>query len=423
MNRLKLVPVTLGIVLALSTAACAAPQPAPTTPAPAAVVDLSLGISPRAVAAAPVDDAFTAAIAAFSVALLQRVATGQENYLTSSLSAELALAMTANGAGGQTLAQMEQVLAQGLTIDQLNAILPGYVRDLPSTDGAKFHLGNSLWVNDADNVNIEHDFLQTNANYYQAGTYRVPFDASGLEAINTWVRDKTDGMIPSMLDRLDGSRTALFLVNALAFDALWQDPYDGYQIHDGFFENAAGEQASATYMSSSEYGYLDDNMATGFTKPYDNGRYEFVALLPNQGVSMDAYLASLTGDKWISTLSHPKQASVSVDLPEFSFSYEASLKDQLIAMGMPDGFDQDTADFAKMGTMNGKPLFIADVKQKTFIDVTPSGTRAGGATAVQIDGSTAPAPSSLRFDRPFVFGIVDSNTKLPLFLGVLNQLG
>ena len=50
----------------------------------------------------------------FAVRLLQESITDKENLLISPLSLELALTMTANGAVGDTLTQMEKVLGQSL---------------------------------------------------------------------------------------------------------------------------------------------------------------------------------------------------------------------------------------------------------------------------------------------------------------------
>ena len=78
--------------------------------------------------AGPGAQAFTG----FGLELFRRSmkATPEENVLVSPLSVLSAMAMTANGAGGQTLSQMEEVL--GLPIDQLRAYLAAYTDSLPS---------------------------------------------------------------------------------------------------------------------------------------------------------------------------------------------------------------------------------------------------------------------------------------------------
>ena len=91
---------------------------------------------------------------------------------------------------------------------------------------------------------------------------------------------------------------------------------------------------------------------------------------------------------------------------------------------MTDAFGYD-ADFSGLGTTaSGDEVYIGRVLQKTFLSLTEKGTRAGAATAVDMWAlAVAPPPVvTLRFDRPFVYMLVDCETDLPLFIGVLNDL-
>ena len=62
----------------------------------------------------------------------------------------LALSMTANGAAGQTLSEMEAVLGGSLTIEQLNACLGAYVDSLPTCEKVKLSMSSAL-----SSINIE----------------------------------------------------------------------------------------------------------------------------------------------------------------------------------------------------------------------------------------------------------------------------
>jgi len=418
MRRTPLFP-TLLTVLALTALSSCAPGPA----------GLASADSPTPVGSpTPVDSPtptvqadFPTGTADFSVKMLQHQSDGQRNTLVSPLSIQFALALTANGASGQTLAQMEQVLG-GMPIADLNTALPGFVQGLPSTNGARFHLANSVWYNQAKGVNVQPSFLQLAKDTYGAGAFGEPFDEQTAKDINSWVSKNTDGMIPKMVDQLDPS-LAMVLLNALAFDAEWASPYMEPEVQKGTFTDAAGQKQQVEFMYSDEHLYLDDGKATGFAKSYADDSYRFVGLLPNEGVALTDYVASLTGKKLMATLAGAQDEVVHTSLPEFSFEYSASLKDGLTAMGMPDAFTP-SADFSRMGTMNGQPLRIDDVLHKTFIEVTPLGTRAGAATAVIMEAGAAPGAERkvVHLDRPFVFAIVDGKTNLPLFLGVVNSV-
>ena len=72
-----------------------------------------------------VDERFIQSTARFSMELFKR-SLGEDNSLVSPLSVLLALSMTANGADNETLEQMEKVLGDDITIDELNEYLYSY---------------------------------------------------------------------------------------------------------------------------------------------------------------------------------------------------------------------------------------------------------------------------------------------------------
>ena len=143
--------------------------------------DLTKGITPKNVSGRDADEAFALAQTGFALGLFKESASvnGYDNLLLSPLSVSLALSMTANGADGETLAEMEKVL--GMPIGELNEYYVQYMSSLPNGENCKFHIANSLWVK--DDFDVKQDFLQTNRNYYSAPVYTSPFDKQTLSVI------------------------------------------------------------------------------------------------------------------------------------------------------------------------------------------------------------------------------------------------
>ena len=168
-------------------------------------------------------EAENAKIMDFSLRLFQNCLQDGENTLVSPLSILSALGMTANGADGDTLAQMEATF--GLTTEEMNRYLYAYTHDLPQGEKYKLSPANAIWFRDREGLFFEEDFLQTNADWYDARLYRAPFDNSTLKEINEWVEAKTDGMIKDILDGIPVD-AIMYLVNALAFDAEWETIYN-----------------------------------------------------------------------------------------------------------------------------------------------------------------------------------------------------
>jgi len=409
--------VLLVVSLVAGTAGCAG---SPLVGNVASAADLMDGVSSRTVSGRAADADFIGSMADFSIDLFRESVTAGKNSLVSPLSVTLALAMTANGAQGETLTQMEQMLGRDIPLDALNEYLYSYVQNLPSQEKSILHIANSIWLrDDGDRLQVKPDFLQRNADFYGAAAFRAAFNDQTVKDINAWVSTNTDGMIDKILDRIE-PLDMLYLINAITFDAEWLSVYYENQIRKSDFTNISGSVQNVDFLFGSEYAYLEDDLATGFVKPYAGAYYSFAALLPNEGVTVDDYISSLTGDGFVSMMENAQSTLVYTSMPKFEFDYELSMVNALRALGMIDAFDSDIANFSAMGETSDGALYVGNVIHKTFISVDELGTRAGAATMVAMAGSAAPIdPKVVNLDRPFLFAIIDNTTNLPIFIGTV----
>ena len=384
--------------------------------------DLMEGIVPKEGQTRQIAPEFERAFAGFAVSLLQNTSKTGENTLISPLSAVMALAMTANGADTQTREEMETVLGGGvLPLEELNNSLFCCRKALSETQQLK--LANSIWFRDDQNrLTVELDFLQMNADYFGAGAYAAPFGGQTAADINTWVKEKTDGRIENIVDEIPHD-TMLYLINALAFEAEWETPYEKSDVSSGTFTNFEGTEQTAEMMYSDENKYISGDNVTGFIKPY-MGNYSFVALLPDENVSLEEYAAGLDGKTFRNLINNAIDATVHTATPKFNSGFSAELSDILQNMGMKDAFS-DTADFTNMGDWDN-PVYIDRIIHKTFISVDENGTKAGASTVVAITEEAAPEPQqktyTVTLDRPFMYAIVDDTTGMPVFIGTLTDI-
>ena len=359
----------------------------------------------------------------FGLRLFQAGKKDGENTLISPLSVLCALAMTTNGAKEETRAQMETVL--GMKAEDLNEYLYSYMKGLPRSETCKLDLANSIWFTDDDSFAVNRDFLQTNADYYGADLYQAPFNDATCRAINDWVKEKTDGMIPQILDHIPAD-AVMYLVNALAFDAQWASPYNENQVRENLFTREDGTKETVELLFDREHVYLETENAAGFLKYYDGDEYAFAALLPNEGVTVAELVDSLTGAELHELLTHPEDVPVETAIPKFESDYSAELSDVLRDMGMPLAFDGDRADFTDLGIADWN-IYISRVLHKTFISVGEKGTRAGAATVVEMAKNTSFMPpeevKTVFLDRPFVYMLVDCRTGTPFFIGTMMNPG
>lgn len=361
---------------------------------------------------------FTAAYMDFAANLLKN-ASSDESVVLSPLSLYTALSMTANGASGKTQRELEKAMGQELNISEINTFihyLNERVKVLNNEEGF-VNSANSLWIR--DDFSVKAQFLQNVVNYYDAEVYREDLKA---EDINSWIENKTDGEIKDMLSELDKD-TALVLVNALLFDDEWVTPYEESDIYDAGFRGTKGEEL-VSFMSSNEM-YIESTDAKGMIKSYKNTPCKFVAVLPDENMSLDQYLESLSGAKLQTLFNSATGVNRCIaHLPQFSLRNKLSLSDTAKAMGMELMFS-DEANFDAL-TMN-EGLKVSDIMQESFVEVEAKGTKAGSSTAITVKPGASSAPESdivsLVFDRPFVFMIVENESNLPLFIGTVKSIG
>lgn len=397
--------IAIVLILALTLTACSAASGS---------VDLMADVPERVICLAEQPEGGEAA-ADFALGLFRACLEEGENTLVSPLSVLSALTMTANGAEGETRTQMETVF--GTTLEQLNP----YLYNCLDSQSGELKLANSLWFLDSPGLTVEKDFLETNANYYRAEIYKTPMDGGTLKDINGWVSEKTDGRIPEILETLSPD-TVMVLLNALAFEAEWEQVYEEHQVREGTFTTEDGQTRTVEMMSSEEFAYLEDENATGFLKYYNGRRYAFAALLPNEGVSVSEYVSSLTGAGLQELLGNPRDIPTYVKLPKFETEYSADLSEILGGMGMTDAFDPGLADFSRMGSAE-ENIYISQVLHRTFLSVAEQGTQAGAATAVVMASGATRIEEyrEVTLDRPFVYLLIDCEENLPFFIGALME--
>lgn len=385
--------------------------------------DLMEGITPNNVTALDDLSSQNADVTDFTIRLFKASEESGKNTLISPLSVLCALAMTANGAEEETLQQMEEVL--GMTTEDLNLYLYSYMKNLPQGDKYKLSLANSIWFTEDERFTVNQDFLQTNADYYGADIYKAPFNEQTKKDINNWVKQNTDEMIPEILDRVPVD-AIMYLVNALAFEAEWSAIYKKDQVREGVFTKEDNTKQNVDFMYGSEGTYLEDENAAGFMKYYKGGKYAFVAMLPDEGVSVSDYIASLTGESVNALLTNPQHTTVYTAIPKFETEYSVEMSEILKDMGMPKAFDPNNAEFEGLGTSSAGNIFISRVLHKTFISVGEKGTTAGAATVVEMaDGAAAEPqePKEIYLNRPFMYMLIDCENNIPFFIGTMMDVG
>lgn len=167
---------------------------------------------------------------------------------------------------------------------------------------------------------------------------------------------------------------------------------------------------------------IANDSCRGIVLPYTDPRFAFVALLPKEGSTPRQLAADMDMAMLLSLLESRTTTQVELSLPRFESSDEMELSGNLRELGMEDAFDPHAADFSGMSADGNKDLYFSAVRHKTWIRVDEEGTEAAAATSVEMSGTAMSMPGvALRFDRPFLYAVVDVENGVPLFLGVMEK--
>ncbi len=417
---------TLAAALLFTSCAAAIPNPADPTngnnadpgdiPSPAA---RSIAAAEKEPTGADPDTAFRDAVTAFSETLYQLVNKQEENNLVlSPLSVIYALSLCANGASGETLTEFE-ALNSGIAIEDMNEYLYTLTLALENTKESKVNVANSAWAN-RDSFTLSDDFVTVAQKYYNAEAHSLPFaDPATLTTINQWVSDKTDGMIPEMLSDLDPAMV-LVLLNTVLFDGIWEEEYDEGDVSEAIFTAEDGTESTVDFLYSEENTFFTVDGGKGFSKAYKDG-YSFTAVLPDEGMSIDEFVASLDLSALLEAAKSGDE-EVRVAIPKFEYDCRIELGDRMQEMGLrlPFSGEAELGGLQESGMNN---LAISQIFQKAKIILNEHGTKAAAATGILIMKTAAPVRKEEVFlNRPFLYVITNADN-VPLFLGTVRNPG
>lgn len=356
---------------------------------------------------------------------------GEENLVCSPLSLQYAIAMAANGASGETLDEIIEMLGYGEEgIDALNEYCRLLLEQLPAVDlDVTLKLTDALLVNDM--YPLLPSFKKTVEENYYAAVDNMDFsDPDQVAArINEWCSRSTNGFIDKVLDPSEISpNAAAYIMNALYFKAKWARTVHGDMFKEDMtkpedFHLENGKTVKVDMMRNTgfhQYAEMDGYKV--LVLPYANAKFNMYILLPDEN-NIKGLIEKLQMTSWSEILGNLKQdADVHVKLPKFSIENKYDLNHALMALGIIKAFGPD-AEFDRMFDSD-ESFWLNKVIQKSRIAVSEWGTEAGSITIVEMWGDTMnPNPKDVFFhiDHPFVFIIGEKTSGTILFEGVVME--
>ncbi len=361
-------------------------------------------------------------IGRLGLGLLEKCAE-TSNPLVSPLSAYLALAMAGEGARGETRAEFEDVLGKNMDITSATILAEWPVKEKEAT----LQIADSLWLRTGFEANRE--WTDRIEKEYQARVEGLELSSEDAKSrINQWVSENTEGLIPEMLSQPLGEEVILALINTVYFKGDWKIPFDAEATKKADFRTADGNRIKTDMMAlyRENLEYVKGENAEGVLLPYVKGaqgrELAFMALKPLGGMKVRDMVSELDPGTVSDMLKGREARYISLELPKLEIESDLDLKESMKALGLKRVFDEREADLTGMGTAPDGNLYISLLKQKAVLRVDEKGTEAAAATMAGVECSSAmEEPYLISFDEPFLYMILDVESGVPLFMGIVDQ--
>jgi len=341
------------------------------------------------------------------------------NIFYSPYSISVALAMTYEGAKGQTASEMQSVFhfpENNILRPNFAAIYNGINKEAETHD---LKTGNALWVQ--YDFSFLEDYISRVERYYGGKAANLDFISEtekSRQTINSFIEEQTNNKIKDLIPAgfIDPT-TRLVLTNAIYFKGTWEWEFDESNTYEQDFKITPINivKTPMMYMDSDKarFNYANMENLQILELPYKGEKISMLILLPTE--NLDTIEAFLTAEKLNEYKSQMKETKLdSISFPKFEFNSKYFMKNTLSSLGMPTAFS-DNADFS--GMTGKKDLFIDFVIHQAYIKVNEEGTEAAAATAVGMKETSVMPENIFRADRPFIFIIQEKETGNILFLG------
>lgn len=360
-------------------------------------------------------------INSFSFEMYRQLSNGKNsNVFISPYSIFVALAMTYEGARGETAEEMYNVLGFQQNNDTSLCSFGKIYNLLNQKKEYTLRTANALWTQ--ENYPFLPEYLNFIENYYMGKASEVDFInvAETVRLINQWVEEITNGRIKDFLKESDiHPLTVLILTNAIYFKGDWTVQFDPEKTQDLDFEISPGDSVKVPMMSHSEseteFNYTDTEELQILELPYKGNKLSMIIILPKENniTQADNILSLENYSIWKDQLT---PTPVEVLLPKFTFETRYHLKEYLMNMGMSLPFSPN-ADFS--GMTGNTLLYIDKIIHQAFIEVNEEGSEAAAATSVHMIERATPQTTIFTADHPFIFLIQHKETGNILFMGKL----
>lgn len=346
---------------------------------------------------------------------------GEVSTVLSPLGVTYMLGMLNAGAAGTTRDEITAVLGMEGP-EAVNEFCEKLIDGAPNVDpAATVRIANCIDVNSAKGLSLLKQYVNDMKNYYDAQVDALDFTKGGtLDKINKWCKNNTGGMIPSILDEINPD-AAMYLLNAIYFNADWTEKFDVNDTRNSSFTRADGSIVNQPLMHRKALALgCESELGSMLCIPFGSGGYRMYVLLPAEGRTVSDLISDMSQQALTDHLNAINMTPHEVDIlmPRFEITSEVDLIKVLKSMGIRSAFNT-SADFSNMSNTS---LFVSMMKQKAKIEVNEDGAKAAAVTISVVGATSPPGPigyqkADFHATRPFLYFILEESTRTIFFIG------
>ena len=357
-----------------------------------------------------------------------------KNKVCSPLNIYFALAMLAECAGGETRAEIMNVLGFDDINDLRKVSKTLWEQYYFDSDNLTTLLGSSIWMNqEIDGVKLElnKDTLATLAKYYYAESFSgMAADNDFSTAFKAWLDEHTGGLLHDQAYALKDFEEDLIMAIATTvyYKGSWDIKFNKDHTADDTFHAVDGDK-SVPFMHSEQECYCikDDGLTAVGIDFQGVGRMWFI--LPDEGISPEqlnesgalaAFLEEAAKiDNGTMDAEGLTQAIGKLSIPKFDVDSTIDLIPALKSLGVNQAFDQYKGDFSNLTELQA---YVSKATHSARVKIDEEGCEAAAFTVITLYAGAALIPGQIEFkaDRPFAFAITGIDG-LPLFTGIVDQ--
>lgn len=336
------------------------------------------------------------------------------NIVVSPFNVYIALTLLYEGTNGSTRTEMGNVM--GLTNVDVCKAYQQLLDSLPIgiSNETALMIANAIWLKQG--FPFKTKYIETISKCYRAEAKYFSTIDQLVKEVNSWVSNRTRGLIRKLLDKDTVGDVVAVIVSAIYFKAEWVEKFKP-SAPIRFWTGESYVEAQAMEVISDIINVVHDVNYTAVEIPYRNTSISMIILIPENYTEIRTRYKELIMDALSKLNETHSKKTVWLIMPKFNITLKTNLVSYLQNMGIREVFIPGKADLTKMANVEKGSIWVDKAIHQAVIKVNEKGTKAAAATAIVVVTSLPLADEKIIVNKPFIYMLWDRKSNAILFIG------